>query len=105
VRTAAPDAEVYLFGSYARGDATEDSDLDLLVVEPVVGVRRLEIARLSGLLKQAGFRADVLVVSRQSFAAWAATTGMITRATGPGGVPAVHFGIKLREFFRTSVSG
>jgi uncharacterized protein len=27
-----PDAELFLFGSYARGNATEDSDLDILVL-------------------------------------------------------------------------
>ena len=36
LRAAAPDAEVFLFGSYARGAATDRSDLDLLVVEPIV---------------------------------------------------------------------
>ena len=28
------DAQVYLFGSYARGDWLEDSDLDIIVVSP-----------------------------------------------------------------------
>ena len=28
------DVEVYLFGSYARGDWIEDSDIDLVVVSP-----------------------------------------------------------------------
>jgi hypothetical protein len=31
---AAPDADVILFGSRARGEARDDSDLDLLVIEP-----------------------------------------------------------------------
>lgn len=30
---AASPSKVVLFGSYARGDATEDSDLDLMVIE------------------------------------------------------------------------
>jgi len=31
------DAEVYLFGSYARGDWIEDSDIDLVVISPRFG--------------------------------------------------------------------
>lgn len=34
VREALGEAEVYLFGSYARGDWLIDSDLDLVVVSP-----------------------------------------------------------------------
>ena len=99
IRRAAPLAEVFLYGSYARGDAHAGSDLDLLVVEPVVGLRRMEIARLTRILADAGYRADVLVVERESFAVWERTPGMIERAAGPGGVAAVHFGIHLRDFF------
>ena len=31
---AANPSKAILFGSYARGNATEDSDLDLMVIEP-----------------------------------------------------------------------
>ena len=34
LRQAAPGATVIVFGSCARGETNEDSDLDVLVVEP-----------------------------------------------------------------------
>jgi len=40
LRQAAPGATIILFGSYARGDHREQSDLDFLVVEPEVAARR-----------------------------------------------------------------
>ena len=33
----------YLFGSYAKGNATEDSDVDLLISTPVSGMRFYEL--------------------------------------------------------------
>ena len=39
---AARPTKVILFGSYARGDARDDSDIDLLVVEPSVVSKRDE---------------------------------------------------------------
>jgi len=44
-------SEVILFGSYARGEVNEDSDLDFLVVEPTLGSRRDEMVRLRMMLK------------------------------------------------------
>ena len=41
-----------LFGSYARGDAREDSDLDLLVIEPRVDDRAKEMVRLRRVLRE-----------------------------------------------------
>lgn len=56
-----------VFGSQGRGDAREDSDLDLLVVEPVVADRFAEMARLSTLLGRRLIPADVVVMSRDAF--------------------------------------
>lgn len=44
-KNAYPEVEcAYLFGSYARGEATGESDIDLLLVCPPMGMRFLEIA-------------------------------------------------------------
>src|SRR5271166_7077119 len=43
---AARPARIVLFGSHARGDAREDTDVDLLVIEPQVEDRAREMVRL-----------------------------------------------------------
>jgi len=67
---APPGSQVILFGSYARGNAREQSDLDFLVVEPKLSDRRGETVRLRSLLRPLRLAVDVLVVSRASFDAW-----------------------------------
>jgi predicted nucleotidyltransferase len=44
---AARPKQIILFGSHARGDADDHSDIDLLVVEPVVDDRFEEMIRLN----------------------------------------------------------
>lgn len=61
---------VILFGSRSRGSARANSDYDFLVVEPEVGDRVAEMARLSALLGSAMIPADVVVLSRSSFERW-----------------------------------
>jgi uncharacterized protein len=74
---AAPQATIILFGSQARGDAREDGDLDLLVIEPNVTNRRREMVRLTDVLRPLRLPVDFLVVSRQTFQEWADTPGTV----------------------------
>ena len=58
---------VIVFGSRARGTARPDSDIDLLIIEPEVGDRYREMARLSTLLGRRLIPADVVVMSKRAF--------------------------------------
>jgi len=59
--------KVILFGSYARGDASEDSDLDLLVVEKEIPDPTGEYVRLREAIGAVGFGVDLLVFSEAEF--------------------------------------
>lgn len=72
---AADPARILLFGSYARGDAREDSDLDFLVIEPRVDDRAKEMVRLRRILRPLRIPADVLVYSTEEVERWSAQTG------------------------------
>ncbi|MDP2824454.1 MAG: nucleotidyltransferase domain-containing protein [Sulfuritalea sp.] len=65
---AANPTRVILFGSYARGEANEDSDLDLMVVEKDVPNVGEEMVRLRSAVGSIGIGVDVLVYSEQEFA-------------------------------------
>jgi CRISPR-associated protein (TIGR02710 family) len=74
---AARPARIILFGSYARGDAREESDLDLLVIEPRVDDRAREMVRLRRLLRPLRVPADVLVYSADEVARWGNQPGSV----------------------------
>ena len=77
LRQAAPGSTIIVFGSCARGEITEDSDLDVLVVEPTVASPHDEIVRLNDVLRLLGMSVDVLVASKETFEYWADTPNTI----------------------------
>lgn len=64
---ASSTAKVIVFGSYARGDATENSDLDLLVVESEVADKATEYLNIHRAVGSLGVGVDVLVYSKREF--------------------------------------
>jgi predicted nucleotidyltransferase len=77
LQRAAPGSRVILFGSYARGDAHEESDLDFLVIEPEVKARRAEMVRLRAALRPLRVPVDILVTSRETYEKWAGVPGTV----------------------------
>jgi predicted nucleotidyltransferase len=67
VRCCDPDY-ILLFGSYARGTAGPDSDLDLLVVGPFKESKWLRDRELSGLLGDFAIRMDLHLVTPEELA-------------------------------------
>lgn len=64
VQAARPN-KVILFGSYARGDVTPDSDLDLMVIMPGQPDKVAEMIRLRQAIGAVGTGVDVLVFSEE----------------------------------------
>jgi predicted nucleotidyltransferase len=60
-------ARVIVFGSYARGEATEDSDLDLLVIEKQVVDHTREYLNLREAVGSIGVGVDLLLLSEPEF--------------------------------------
>jgi uncharacterized protein len=69
VEIAAP-SRVFIFGSWARGEATADSDLDLAVLLPEARVSEIPELRkqISRKLSQIRMSVDLIVVSEEYFA-------------------------------------
>ncbi len=72
--------KIILFGSQARGDADDRSDVDLLVIKPHVADRYEEMVRLQRSLRGLLLPVDLLVVSEQEFEERANRPGTIERA-------------------------
>lgn len=77
---AAPNSQVILFGSHARGEADPHSDVDLLVIEPDVDDEAEESVRLRRALRDLRMPTDIIVVSRRYAEDWADAPGGVVHA-------------------------
>jgi len=59
--------KIILFGSYARGTAGPDSDVDLLVVMPTTGSKREKAIEIGVALHDIPIAKDVIVVTPEEF--------------------------------------
>ena len=74
---AAHPSKIILFGSYARGEAGEESDLDLLIVEPTVPNKLTEMVRLRNALRPLRIPMDVVVASETEMDDWGHLPGTL----------------------------
>lgn len=80
LKAVPPRTQVILFGSAARGELTQDSDLDFLVVERDVEDRHAEQVRLRRELRPLGVPVDVIVVSERYAEEWGPARGSMVHA-------------------------
>ena len=74
---AAHPSKIILFGSYARGEAGEESDLDLLIIEPKVPNKSAEMVRLRNALRALRIPMDVVVASETEIDDWGHLPGTL----------------------------
>jgi len=67
VAKASRPARVILFGSYARDEADEGSDLDLMVIEREIPDKASEYLRLKEAVGRIGVGVDLLLFSEREF--------------------------------------
>ncbi|MFT5368683.1 MAG: putative nucleotidyltransferase [Candidatus Latescibacterota bacterium] len=69
--------KVILFGSHARGTATPDSDVDILVVKELHGSKRKERIAIGVALHDIHVPKDILVASPEDVAKFGNTIGTV----------------------------
>ena len=67
IAEAGKPVKVILFGSYAKGEADDASDLDLMVVEHDLSDKAAEYLRLKGSIGRVGVGVDLLLLTEQEF--------------------------------------
>ena len=72
-------SRVIVFGSYARGESTENSDLDIWVVKPKVQNRYSEIKCITKALRGLMLAVDLLLIDEDELKQWAEVPGSVYR--------------------------
>lgn len=72
--------KIILFGSYARGDYDQDSDIDLLVVVEGISSTRVESNRIRQALRGLLAPVDVIVATSDQLERYKDSIGMIYRS-------------------------
>ncbi len=88
IRAVSDPERIVLFGSYARGDAHADSDLDVLVVKDEVDSTQAETARIYQALADIAVPVDVVVVRTAYVQRYGDLVGTVVR-------PALREGVVL----------
>lgn len=68
---------IVLFGSHARGDQTQDSDVDLLVIKPVSGSKRKERLAIRAALRGCGLPKDIVLATPDEVAKYQHVAGTL----------------------------
>lgn len=71
--------KIILFGSWARGEATKDSDIDLLVVLSRVEHKRKSAIQIGNTLSNLPISKDIVVTTPEEIAKYGKTVGNILR--------------------------
>jgi len=77
LKAEANPSKIILFGSYARGNMHDDSDLDFLIVKKDVKDRRQDMVKLRRALSSLRIPVDILVVSHEYVEEWKNVKGNI----------------------------
>ena len=69
--------KVILFGSYARGEASKDSDVDLLVVVPAIGNKREDTIAVRRILADLPVGKDIILTTPEELERRGAVIGSV----------------------------
>ena len=59
--------KIILFGSYSKGTATDESDIDLLIIENEINSKIEEKRKIRQCLKYLSYSKDILVISQEEY--------------------------------------
>lgn len=86
IRAVENPLRIILFGSYARGSSTFDSDLDLLIIKKQVKSRLKESLLIRNALREIRLPKDILVTSQEEFDFYKHQFGSIYKDINENGI-------------------